>query len=274
MQVLNKKSNYLRSCSGHPGNHAHVDAVRQSIKESAERARSTFKRRNDSIVGVGSSVALRPINEREASRGKRLPIPIQKTLNDAYAQVFERLLRVRNVKAIAFPSLSHTADSLISVQEAYTSCFDEQSKQSRNTTLALLVFLVENERFCYCANSCGLTRLMVKAASAQELASAASFGISPFSMQVDDVCHEQIRLLWQILVCMCEQSPGSRTEILGSGFMEVILQYIQLGSQGKPVCTLWLFSTWSPNIASSRFFECRYLDAGIHRNCMLCGGKP
>lgn len=79
---------------------------------------------------------------------------------------------------------------------------------------------------------------MGKAASAQELVSAASLGISSFSMQVDDVCHEQIRLLWHILACMCEQSAGSRTEILGSGFMNVILQYIQLESQDTLVCSL------------------------------------
>lgn len=121
------------------------------------------------------------------------------------------------------------------MQEAYTTSFDERSKETRNTILALLLFLVEDCTFCHCVSTCGLTDLLVKVVCAHEVASPVTLGITPFSMQADDVCHEQIQLLWRILACMCKRSAESRAQIVSLGFMEVVLRYVKIDSVDMPV---------------------------------------
>ena len=121
------------------------------------------------------------------------------------------------------------------LQEAYTLSYDERSKEMRNTVLALLLFLVEDSKFCHCVNSCGLTNLLAKVACAHDMASPTSLGITPFAMKADDSCHEQVQLLWRILVCMCERSCESKVQILNLNFMRIILQYIQTDPKNMPV---------------------------------------
>eukprot|EP00892_Ulva_mutabilis_P011000 jgi/Ulvmu1/8272/UM041_0083.1 len=189
-------------------------SVRQSIKESAERLRITMKQRNDSFPSIGNRGRQR-LNT-EDSHGQAHTASVQMSLNLAYAEAFFSLLK-----------------------EAYTSSFDERSKETRNTILAVLLFLVEDCTFCHCANSCGLTELMVKVTCVPDGAPITSSGITTFSMQADDVCHEQIQLLWRILMCMCSCCAESRIQILSSGFMQVILSYINIATARMPIVQQW-----------------------------------
>lgn len=80
-----------------------VHAVRQSIKESAERLRSTIRKRNDSIASIRTQGGLQPISEQKACHGECKAADVQMTVNLAYAQTFSKLLQVLCLAADVHP---------------------------------------------------------------------------------------------------------------------------------------------------------------------------
>jgi hypothetical protein len=111
------------------------------------------------------------------------------------------------------------------MQEAYTASFDEASKETRNSLLAVLSVLVESPRFCGTLASSDLLALLSRAAACPDVHSPKAAGVTPFAVAPDAAGHEATRLLWAALAQACEHSGACRRAVVEVGFLKVLLAY-------------------------------------------------
>jgi hypothetical protein len=121
------------------------------------------------------------------------------------------------------------------IQDAYTAAFDDGSKGTRNTVLAILTFLVESPQFCEMVHGSQLLKLLARVAATPDVHSPREAEVTPFSMAPDALCHEQYRLIWNILALVCENSKTCRELALDLGFMRVLLLYTNLEAASSAV---------------------------------------
>lgn len=113
--------------------------------------------------------------------------------------------------------------------------YDNEAKETRNSVLAVLTFLVESPRFCAALHNSPLLQLLANAACVPDLQAAKEAGITAFAVQCDQLGHEQYRLLWNILASLCDHSSACRSVVLEAGFLRLLLLYTDLAAERSTV---------------------------------------